>query len=53
MTVELSHRLNFETRNTMNIKPKTFISASAIGIYDQSNSKEKINEESLKKKLGS
>ena len=42
--------LIFETCNTMNIKPKTFISASAIGIYDQSNSKEKINEESSKGK---
>lgn len=39
--------LIFDTCNAMNIKPKTFISASAIGIYDQS-IKEKTHEESRK-----
>jgi hypothetical protein len=40
--------LIFETCKTMNVKPKTFISASAIGIYDQSISKGKTHEESNK-----
>jgi hypothetical protein len=43
-----SAKLIFETCKAMNVKPKTFISASAIGIYNQCSSKVKIHENSAK-----